>query len=214
MKTDKELRYEMLVAKNYGVEQAKNGYQFVQDADTTTPAEEPTSVDGIYLKYADGHREIFTGTNSKDNVAYIGVALNGQRFCVSLKQADEAELLPEGKEATKWHDSIYKKRECDAIYDFESEANTDQLCKDNPELRDVIGGDFIPALGILVIMARNRELINYALEYVGGDLLTDSLYWSSTEISTNIAWDVYFSYGSISTGYKYYGSAVRAVAAF
>lgn len=214
MKTDKELRYEMLVAKNYDVEQAKNCYQFVQDADATTPDEEPISVDGIYLKYADGHREIFTGKNSKENVAYIGVALNGQRFCVSLKQTDEVELLPEGKEATKWHDSIYKKRECDAICDFESKANTDQLCKDNPKLRDVIGGDFIPALGILVIMARNSELINHALEYVGGDLLTDSWYWSSTEGSTYNAWFVYFSNGFINGNSKGIGYAVRAVATF
>ena len=63
-------------------------------------------------------------------------------------------------------------------------------------------------------MARNRELINYALKYVGGELLTDIWYWSSTENSTYYAWGVNFSNGYINSSFECNGIAVRAVAAF
>lgn len=106
-------------------------------------------------------------------------------------------------------------RECDAIHDFDSFKNTAALCEDNPKLREVLEkGEAIPALGVLNIIAHLREALNEALDYVGGASLSDTWYWSSTESYPSNAWYVNFSNGYTYNYYKYYGFAVRAVAAF
>ena len=43
---------------------------------------------------------------------------------------------------------------------------------------------------------------------------SNTWYWSSTEYGPGNAWYVDFSNGNTSNSYKYYGGAVRAVAAF
>lgn len=208
-KTNKELRYALLQATRYDVEQAKRCYDFVQ-------GEEPNKTDGkpegIYLIYDDGRAELFTGTNGQDGVKYVGVVFRGISFAVSLTETD-AVLLPDDAKATK-RPNFYKS-ECEGIYDFDSKENTERLLQDNPKLAELLKeGEAIPALGMLEIMCYMRKGINEALDYVGGQLLTDKWYWSSAEYSEYIAWYVSFSNGTTSNYYKYYGCAVRAVAAF
>lgn len=211
-KTNKELRYALLQANQYDVTKAKRCYDFVQGDEHQAPANTREPQEGIYLIYDDGRAELFTGTNGQDGVKYVGVSFRGVRFAVSLTETD-AQLLPDGQKATKREDSY--KNECEAIYDFDSAGNTAKLVQDNPKLAELLkDGEAIPALGVLVIIRYLREGINKALDYAGGHLLTDTWYWSSTEYSEYSAWYVYFYYGSTWNFNKYYGYAVRAVAAF
>ena len=213
-KTNKEMRYALLQANQYNVENAKKCYDFVQGKLEPFGETEPESKqEGIYLIYDDGRAELFTGTNGQNGVKYVGVVFQSHRFAVSLTETKEAALLPGDKKATKRPDCY--KNECEAIYDFDSAGNTAKLLQDNPRLTELLKeGEAIPALGILVIMCYLRKGINKALEYAGGQPLTDNDYWSSTEDSEGIAWGVYFSTGNSWLNGKFYGYAVRAVAAF
>lgn len=207
-----EFKLEILKAVYYDIDKAKECYNFVSEEQPTAQAEATTvRPQGIYLIYED-HAEPYTGSNDAKGVKYIGVAFQGKSFAVALKDAgEEVVLLPESKKAA---DRLRFPRECDAIYDYDSYENTTALCDDNPGLRDLLKeGEAIPALGILNIMAHYKDLLNEALAYVGGEEIKAEWYWSSTEYSQNNAWSVYFINRSTFNN-KYYGFAVRAVAAF
>ena len=181
-------------------------------ANVSQPEEKKSRQEGIYIIYDDGRAELFTGTNIQDDVKYVGVVFRGISFAVSLTETDAA-LLPEGSEPTKRENNY--KNECEGIYDFNSVGNTVRLLQDNPKLAELLeDGEAIPALGVLEIMCYLRESINKALDYVGGHLLTDTWYWSSTEGSAYNAWYVHFSIGYTYNNIKYNSGAVRAVAAF
>ena len=215
-KINKELRYALLEATHYDVEKAERCYDFVQQYEPIKPFDgEPINTnpqDGIYVVYDNGRAELFTGSNAKEGVKYVGVVFQGHRFGVALTET-KTPLLPEDKEATKRED--FYKTECEAIYDFDSAGNTERLLHDNPKLADYLNeGEMIPALGVVVIMYLLRKSISGALAYVGGQPLGDKAYWSSTEFLEHNAWIVGFANGYTWNYYKYYGIALRAVAAF
>jgi hypothetical protein len=180
-----------------------------------TPAAQPIATepqDGIYVVYDNGRAELFTGSNAKEGVKYVGVVFQGHHFGVALTET-EIPLLPEDKEAAKRED--FYKTECEAIYDFDSTGNTERLLRDNPKLADYLNeGEAIPALGVVVIMYLLRKSISGALAYVGGQPLGDKGYWSSTECNETYAWGVNFASGLTWNYDKCYGYALRAVAAF
>ena len=212
--TEKEcLRYDLLKATRYNVDEARACYNFIKENET--PVVEPavaTKPKGIYVIYTAGHAEPFTGSNRKEGVQYIGVAFEGKSFAVALQDIENVVLLPEDKEAG---DRERMRRECDAIYDYNSFGNTAALCEDNPNLRGILGENMaIPALGILNIMAHFKQEINEALAYVGGAEFSDTWYWSSTENYQGNAWIVNFGTGNTGNLTKYIAYAVRAVAAF
>lgn len=213
----KELRYALLQSTRYDVDHARECYNFIQG-----PADEANTTgrpDGIYFvlntpegKAAKEYRTQLTD-QQKEQCIGIGVQRNGLSFCVALGEHEEVALLPEEKKAKKR--AKYLDRECDALHDFDSEGNTRLLIEDNQALDDIIGGEWhIPALGVLVEMCYLRDVINQALEIVGGCLLRDTWYWSSTEYSANTAWFVFFSNGITGYSGKYDSHYVRAVAAF
>ena len=209
MAEEKEIKFAILKGTNFDLAKAKECYTFLSNEEQL---DRTAKANGLYIIYADGHAEPYTGANRKDNVRYIGVAFEGKSFAVSLKESEEVILLSEDNPAGE---RKRLNRECDAIHDFDSFKNTAALCEDNPKLREVLEeGEAIPALGVLNIIAHLREALNEALEYVGGATLSDTWYWSSTEFYPVNAWYVDFSSGYTSTYGKYSGSAVRAVAAF
>lgn len=209
MTEEKEIKFAILKGTNFDPTKAKECYTFVSNEEQL---DRTARANGLYIIYADGHAEPYTGANRKDNVRYIGVVFEGKSFAVSLKESEEVVLLSKDDPAGE---RKRLNRECDAIHDFDSFKNTAALCGDNPKLREVLEkGEAIPALGVLNIIAHLREAINEALDYVGGATLSDNWYWSSTEYHPNFAWTVNFSHGSTSNLIKCYGYAVRAVAAF
>jgi hypothetical protein len=209
MTEEKEIKFAILKGTNFDLAKAKECYTFLSNEEQL---DRTAKANGLYIIYADGHAEPYTGANRKDNVRYIGVAFEGKSFAVSLKESEEVILLSEDNPAGE---RKRLNRECDAIHDFDSFKNTAALCEDNQKLREVLEeGEAIPALGVLNIIAHLREALNEALDYVGGATLSDTWYWSSTEYYPSGAWNVNFSGGTANTNGKYNGGAVRAVAAF
>lgn len=209
MAEEKEIKFAILKGTNFDLAKAKECYTFLSNEEQL---DRTAKANGLYIIYADGHAEPYTGANRKDNVRYIGVAFEGKSFAVSLKESEEVILLSEDNPAGE---RKRLNRECDAIHDFDSFKNTAALCEDNQKLREVLEeGEAIPALGVLNIIAHLREALNEALDYVGGATLSDTWYWSSTEYGPYNAWGVSFSSGYTGSIIKCYGLAVRAVAAF
>ena len=171
MAEEKEIKFAILKGTNFDLAKAKECYTFLSNEEQL---DRTAKANGLYIIYADGHAEPYTGANRKDNVRYIGVAFEGKSFAVSLKESEEVILLSEDNPAGE---RKRLNRECDAIHDFDSFKNTAALCEDNPKLREVLEeGEAIPALGVLNIIAHLREALNEALEYVGGATLSDTWY--------------------------------------
>lgn len=173
----------------------------------------PSRKDGLYLIYGNGHAEPFTGENFKKNVCYIGLKHKDVSFAISLTEHNKVQLLDRDSLEEFGHETYYE-RECDALFDFDGQKNTECLVVRNPKLRNLLeDGEYIPSLGQLSLMAHYK--INDALEYIGAEpLVSSAWYWSSTEFSQNGAWFVYFSNGYTSTGNKYNSIRVRAVIDF
>lgn len=68
------------------------------------------------------------------------------------------------------------------------------------------GEGFLPAKNQLKRIVANRDIINPALEKIGGKILK-SLIWSSSEDSNNCVWGVNASYGCV----DYYGKSLRSL---
>ena len=75
------------------------------------------------------------------------------------------------------------------------------------------GEGFMPSKEQLKLIVANRELVNPALQGIGGIIL-DGWYWSSSEYSYGTAWLVYAYDGSVYGNSKYYNLYVRCVLAF
>ena len=169
---------------------------------------------GLYLIYEDGHVEPFTGDNSKDCVRYIGLKHGYMSFAISLTEHDSVQLLDDDSREESGSGTYYE-RECDALFDFDGQKNTERLVARNPKLRNLLeDGEYIPSLGQLNLMAHYMDELNKAFAYVSASPLSSAWYWSSTEYSQNNAWYVSFSSGYAYSINKYGSNRVRAVAAF
>ena len=82
-------------------------------------------------------------------------------------------------------------------------------CKNGVKPRE----GFMPAKEQLERIVANREIVNPALQKIGGIIL-DGWYWSSSEYSYGTAWLVYAYDGSVYGNSKYYNLYVRCVLAF
>ena len=192
----------------------REAYKFLteDEAQAQTPAapvfsDKTIPDDGIYLIYSDNSYCKYDEGCKKEDVKYIGIIHEGHAFAITLKDLGRFQLLKDEAECED-NSEFYLPRECDALNDWECEKRTKRI----QELGD---GEFIPALPMLVAMCywRNKGL-DEALKAVGGEPFSDSGYWSVTEYSSGIAWNVVFSNGGVSNGVKYYGNVVRPVVAF
>ena len=175
----------------------------------------PSRGDGLYLIYKDRHSEPFTGENSKENVRYIGLKHKDVSFAISLTEHNRVQLLDRDSLEVSVNETYYE-RECDALFDFDGQKNTERLVARNPKLKNLLeDGEYIPPLGQLNLMAHYNDSINDALEYIGAEPLASSSWcWSSTEYSQSIAWGVSFSSGGTGGNSKYGSGRVRAVIDF
>lgn len=173
----------------------------------------PSRGDGLYLIYKDRRLESFTGENSKENVRYIGLKHKDVQFAISLTEHNKVQLIDRDSLQEFGHETYYE-RECDALFDFDGQKNTECLVVRNPKLRNLLeDGEYIPSLGQLNLMAHYK--INDTLEYIGAEpLVFSAWYWSSTEYSQNHAWNVHFFGGGTYVGSKYNIGRVRAVIDF
>lgn len=74
---------------------------------------------------------------------------------------------------------------------------------------------WLPSEGELAMIWANFDKINYALSKISGATqLQTTWYWSSTQRSATIAWDLYLGDGLVSSYYKFNQFRVRPVSAF
>ena len=76
------------------------------------------------------------------------------------------------------------------------------------------GDWYLPAYGELNAIYGNKDVLNVALEKIGGTKLGAGYYWSSTEYSYDDAWRLYFSNGLAYFNGKAGSNYVRPVLAF
>ena len=177
-----------------------------------------TVPNGLYLVYEDGGYKPYTGDNDKSDakgVKYIGIVHDGHSFCVALKDLGKYALVQDTDKCPSEHPS-YRRRECDALLDWECVERTKHIQEIGTDI-PLADGECIPALPMVVLMCHYAENgLNEALKFVGGEPFDmEEYYWSVTEYSSNYAWGVYFNTGYVYGNYfKYNGTVVRPVAAF
>lgn len=77
------------------------------------------------------------------------------------------------------------------------------------------GDWYLPAMGELYIIYNNRDVLNKALEKIGGtNLGTSSFYWSSSEYSNGYAWGIDIFNRDVRKGGRHGNYYVRPVLAF
>ncbi len=177
-------------------------------------AEKPE--DGIYIIFRNGQYKPFEkdAAFNKDDVKYIGVVYDGHSFAIALKDLGEFQLVKDGVKCPSYH-PLYHDTECEALIDWDCTERTKHIQELGTDI-ELPDGEYIPSLPMLVVMRAWAKKINEILEFVGGEPFDmDSYYWSCTEGSSRVAWNVNFSSGLVSY-YSKYGTTyvVRPVAAF
>lgn len=172
-----------------------------------------TQFDGVYICYADGSKELWNGSNSKENVSHIGIKLGNFKFGLQLYDKGTYQLLRDDVRCPATADH-YTRGKRNAFEDFDAEAATARIVALGTDI-PLAAGELIPTLGQWGLMMIFASAIQEALAYVGGEPLTDEdWYWSATEASQNTAWYVIFYDGYTGNNYKDYSYRVRAVVAF
>ena len=73
------------------------------------------------------------------------------------------------------------------------------------------GNWYMPAAGEVWSLYNNKALLNKSFSYIGASAFHESVYWSSTESSNDVAWVVTLSGGSRWGSYKNYRNYTRPV---
>lgn len=214
MTEEQKLRYE-LIRNTSSVDKARECYNFIMGNDDKPRMKPPMNciyIDGIYLCYEGGKRQLYDGTNPTERVAHIGIKVGNHMVGIRLISQGKHKL-PYNSDLDK-DDFDYKRYELHALDDFNGKANTEHLKRHGEFDFDLEDDDWIPALGELAIIFKDKDKLNEALAYVGGDKLVEDWYWSSTEYNTKFAWQVGFSRGVAINYSKFNSYVVRPVCEF
>lgn len=214
-----KLRFMLLRENGYEVERAQKCLDFIRGGAEEAPSKAGELADGIYLIDTKGNAVRFVGdkTETINDTAYVGIVMGSHSVAVSLiEQAQMDDITLTKKDANKCAESIYHTKYIDAVADWNGKRNTENLKKQglNSQI-ELRPGEYIPSLAELYLICLNRKKLNEALEFVGGQLLDDLWYWSSTESSANHAWILGLSSGNANGNTKATNKdRVRAVSAF
>lgn len=205
------LRYELLKANNYDVDNAKKCYDFVAGDEPQSQSIAGTTklADGIYIMYGK-HAVLFTGQEvSAQGCTGIGVNFGGKSLILATEDIIDNDIeLTTQQGGTRFITNYHQ-----AAEDMDGKAATD-------DIRDILNmgisdDEYIPSLGELYFILAHFTQINAALKAVGGEPLHDDWYWSSTQYSTTYAWNL-----GLNDGYAHYTTKatgqprVRPVSAF
>lgn len=214
-----KLRFMLLRENGYEVERAQKCLDFIRGGAEEAPSKAGELADGIYLIDTKGNAVRFVGdkTETINDTAYVGIVMGSHSVAVSLiEQAQMDDITLTKKDANKCAESIYHTKYIDAVADWNGKRNTENLKKQglNSQI-ELRPGEYIPSLAELYLICLNRKKLNEALEFVGGQLLDDLWYWSSTEYSAGYAWILYLGNGYAGITTKATDKTrVRAVSAF
>lgn len=166
----------------------------------------------IGLIDVDGHKELWNGSNSKENVSHIGVKLGNFKVGLQLHDKGTYQLLRDGVSCPE-NAPHYTRGKRNAFEDFDAEAATARIIALGTDI-PLNEGEYIPTLGQWGLMMMFASAIQEVLAYLGAEPLTDDdWYWSATEYSQYNAWNVNFNDGNTNNN-KYNSNRVRAVVAF
>lgn len=214
-----KLRFMLLRENGYEVERAQKCLDFIRGGAEEAPSKAGELADGIYLIDTKGNAVRFVGdkTETINDTAYVGIVMGSHSVAVSLiEQAQMDDITLTKKDANKCAESIYHTKYIDAVADWNGKRNTENLKKQglNSQI-ELRPGEYIPSLAELYLICLNRKKLNEALEFVGGQLLDDLWYWSSTECSATDAWGLTLYDGLAGNCAKATAKVrVRAVSAF
>lgn len=204
------LRYELLKANNYDVDNAKKCYDFVAGDEPQSQSIAGTTklADGIYIMYGK-HAVLFTGQEvSAQGCTGIGVNFGGKSLILATEDIGDKDIeLTTQQGGTRFITNYHQ-----AAEDMDGKAATD-------DIRDILNmgisdDEYIPSLGELYFILAHFTQINAALKAVGGEPLHDDWYWSSTQYSTTNAWFLYLSDGYAGNAKATTQGRVRPVSAF
>ena len=205
------LRYELLKANNYDVDNAKKCYDFVAGDEPQSQSIAGTTklADGIYIMYGK-HAVLFTGQEvSAQGCTGIGVNFGGKSLILATEDISDKDIeLTTQQGGTRFITDYHQ-----AAEDMDGKAATD-------DIRDILNmgisdDEYIPSLGELYFILAHFTKINAALKAVGGEPLHNDWYWSSTQYSATHAWHLYLNSGSAYNNSKAtYQGRVRPVSAF
>ena len=169
--------------------------------------------DGIYFILSPNniiHESLATDEDKRNSIA-VGVKMGDKFANVTLHDAAGGEdigLCKEDKNLCEFkqffHDTFWK-----AISDWCGEANTNDIRSAlNPEI-NLGENEYIPSVAQLHLILLNIKEINKALVDAGGDPIRDYWYWSSTALSKDSSWIVFFNSGTTAYNLKYEYNAIR-----
>ena len=201
----------------YDLEKATKCQRFVMGSDhpCQSPAQHLNNDkmydDGIYICYKDGANVPFDAYLQKENIRGIGLVVGSHSLCIALRNAGEYTL-------TNKEDSIggcrYTQDWDEARMDFNGMSNWERIKKIGTDIT-LADGEYIPALGELMLIGIFKHAINEALKWANGELLEDDWHWSSTEYSSALAWSLGLGYMGQFNFSKAQGQRrVRPVSAF
>lgn len=184
------LRYELLKANNYDVDNAKKCYDFVAGDEPQSQSIAGTTklADGIYIMYGK-HAVLFTGQEvSAQGCTGIGVNFGGKSLILATEDISDKDIeLTTQQGGTRFITNYHQ-----AAEDMDGKAATD-------DIRDIlnmgISDEYIPSLGELYFILAHFTQINAALKAVGGEPLHNDWYWSSTQYSATNAWYLHLGLG-------------------
>lgn len=148
---------------------------------------------------------------------YVGISKDGHSLAVSLRQK-RIQLMD-----YDFDTAVIKNDDCyigwngsAAMQNWNGKTLTEHLLQQSRGLRTYLKkGEYVPSLPELAFICTNRDELNVVLEFVGGEQLEASYYWSSTESSHRYSWYVYFYSGGFKGYYSKYDSyCVRPIIAF
>ena len=205
------LRYELLKANNYDVDNAKKCYDFVAGDEPQSQSIAGTTklADGIYIMYGK-HAVLFTGQEvSAQGCTGIGVNFGGKSLILATEDISDKDIeLTTQQGGTRFITDYHQ-----AAEDMDGKAATD-------DIRDILNmgisdDEYIPSLGELYFILAHFTQINAALKAVGGEPLHNDWYWSSTQYSATGAWLLNLDNGFAGSYAKAtYQFRVRPVSAF
>ena len=215
MTEKQKLRMVLLLQNECNLAKAKEAYEFVIGNDvedvpvaTGTGGEHKSNTldprkDGVYLRYADGREEWFDGKNKKEDVVGIAVHLGERHTCIAkfdVEDNDEGDnefpLLKSSENDTEEDKKAFITSYFDAYNDLDGKKHTESLMRRGCKI-PLAENQYIPSQGEWLLVLMFFKKVQEALDYACGSTLIKDWYWSSTEVSSNYAWTVSVSSGSI-----------------
>ena len=211
-----QLRLLLTKETNFDLTKAEKLYNFIvgnQQKVSDKPIVNMDKPDGIYFILSPDniiHESLATDEDKHKSIA-VGVKM-GNRFAnvllhdaaggteVALCQEDK---VPCGSEQF-FHDTFWK-----AMSDWNGEANTNDMRSAlNPDI-NLGENEYIPSVAQLHLILLNIKEINKALVDAGGNPIRDYWYWSSTALSKDSSWIVFFNRGTTAYNLKHEYNAIR-----